>query len=103
MIASLIGSALLAAPSLALGQGAAPPTDGRGRWEVGVGLGVAVDLPDAVSGDYARFGPGPSLLVPVRWSLTPNARLRATARGDLGAQQRDPVVRQQPLRAPHAP
>ncbi len=52
--------------------------------EVGVGAGLAKDLGDRVSRDYARFGLGPNLLVPVRVALSPHAAVRATARAELG-------------------
>ncbi len=44
-----------------------------------------MDLPDKISKDYARFGPGPSLQIPIRYALAPSARLRATVRADFGA------------------
>lgn len=44
---------------------------------VGVGLGGAIDLPDAQY-DGTAFGPSPNLLVPVRIDLTEFARIRAT-------------------------
>jgi len=43
-----------------------------------------MDMPDRVSKDYARFGPGPSLQIPIRYSLTSIARVRATVRADMG-------------------
>jgi len=51
---------------------------------VGVAATLATDLPDPVSGEYARFGPGPGVQVPVWVELAPWALLRATVRGDLG-------------------
>jgi hypothetical protein len=52
--------------------------------DVGVGAAVAMDLPDEASGEYARFGPGPSAQVPIRLRLTDGAWLRASLRGDAG-------------------
>ncbi len=42
-----------------------------------------MDLPDKISKDYARFGPGPSMQIPIRYALAPSARLRATLRADM--------------------
>lgn len=63
---------------------AAPAGAETGDVSIGIGAALAMDLPDPVSGEYARFGPGPSLQIPVRWSVAPNANLRVNARGDLG-------------------
>jgi len=50
----------------------------------GVGLAASTDLPDKVSGDYAKFGVGPGLHLPFRVDLAPFARLRVSARIDSG-------------------
>lgn len=51
---------------------------------VGVGVGLAQDLPDAFETPVpARFGPGVALLVPARLDLTAAAALRATFRAEL--------------------
>ena len=52
--------------------------------DVGVGVALAMDLPDASSAEYANFGPGPSLQIPVRIGLSEHARIRSTLRADLG-------------------
>lgn len=52
--------------------------------DVGVGAALAIDMPDRVSAEYAKFGPGPSLQIPVRIGLSDYARLRSTLRADLG-------------------
>ena len=52
--------------------------------DIGVGAALAMDLPDKVSSEYARFGPGPSFQIPIRIGLAPSARLRTTVRADLG-------------------
>ena len=65
---------------LLAGSGAANAAD----LDVGFGAAVATDLPDKISKDYARFGPGPSLQIPIRYALAPSARLRASLRADLG-------------------
>ena len=54
--------------------------------EVAVGPGVVVglDMPDKASGSFTRFGPGPGLHVPVWLGLASHARLRITARAELG-------------------
>lgn len=58
---------------------------------VGVGIGVAQDLPDGLETPVpTRFGPGVALVVPGRLDLTPAAALRATFRAD-GAFGRDHV------------
>ena len=69
---------LLALPLPAL---AAEP----GTLGVGVGAAVVADLPDAVSGSHTRFGPGPGLVVPLRYRVAPMARLRLTPRVDFAA------------------
>jgi len=71
---SAVFISLLVSPQLAV----------AGDVDVGVGAALAMDLPDRVSSDYARFGPGPSLQIPVRIGISPIARVRATARADLG-------------------
>lgn len=53
-----------------------------GDVSVGVGAALMLDLPDLTSVGTARFGPGPSLHVPVRWSVASSANLRLNARGD---------------------
>lgn len=52
--------------------------------DLGVGAALALDMPDRTSKDYARFGPGPSLQIPVRVGLSDYARLRSTLRADFG-------------------
>ena len=52
--------------------------------DVGVGAAISMDLPDKVSADYAKFGPGPSLQIPFRIGFTDHARLRSTLRADIG-------------------
>ena len=59
-------------------------TANAGDLDIGVGAALAMDLPDRISKDYAHFGPGPSVQVPIRYALAPSARLRATVRADLG-------------------
>lgn len=49
----------------------------------GVVVGVSSDLPDIVSAEYARFGPGLMLQVPLFVEIAPAARLRAALRADL--------------------
>lgn len=51
---------------------AEPPT-----WSVGVGAAVSADLPAVEGLATTAFGPGGSLVVPVRWSPAPGAVLRA--------------------------
>lgn len=55
-----------------------------GDLSLGVGVALSVDLPDPVSKGDARFAPGPSLLIPFRWTLVPLARARLGLRADLG-------------------
>jgi hypothetical protein len=78
----MIRSAPLLVPLLALsGVALAAETGDMG---VGVGVAMAADLPDKVSKEYAKFGPGPSLQIPFRYQVAPLARFRASARFDLG-------------------
>ena len=79
MTARSVGVVLALGATLAT----APPASGA-ESSIGVGLALSSDLPDPVSGDYARFGPGPSLQIPVRVGLAPAANVRATVRADLG-------------------
>lgn len=69
--------------SIALTAAVAAPA-AAAEIDLGVGAALALDLPDRASKDYASFGPGPSLLVPLRVGLTEHARLRSTLRADLG-------------------
>jgi len=75
-----------ASPLPALLLALAPSALAAEAKEAGLGLGVAMsaDLPDRVSKEYAKFGPGPSLQIPFRYQVAPLARLRATVRFDLG-------------------
>lgn len=50
---------------------------------VGAALGTTIDLPDATSADHTAFGPGGSLLIPVRVELVPGAFVRAALRADV--------------------
>lgn len=61
----------------------AAPGAVAGEVSAGFGLGIGTDMPDKVSKDYANFGPGPGLLIPLWWELGSAARLRATARADM--------------------
>lgn len=70
---------LLLVPAL-LGAAPARATE----LDVGVGAALSMDLPDRVSSDYARFGPGPSLQIPIRVGFSEHAYLRSTLRADLG-------------------
>jgi hypothetical protein len=54
-----------------------------GEWSVGAELGASLDLPDHASGEHTRFGPGPSLAIPVRVGLTDATRLRLTPFADV--------------------
>ena len=51
---------------------------------VGVELGLAMDLGDRVSGEYAQFGPGPALRIPVYVALGEAARVRVIGSATLG-------------------
>lgn len=75
----------LAVSTLVLLLFAAVPAHAEtGDISVGVGLALAMDLPDPASGAHTRFGPGPSLQIPVRIELAPHANLRVNARADMG-------------------
>lgn len=45
---------------------------------VGIGAGVAFDLPDPSPPVVSRFGPSPNLLVPIRLDVAPSAAVRTT-------------------------
>jgi hypothetical protein len=51
---------------------------------LGVAVGASVDLPDKAAADHTRFGPGPTLSIPLRVELAPHAFFTATLRADLG-------------------
>lgn len=70
-------------PLIVLTLGSVARAD-TGDVSIGFGAALAMDLPDPVSKDYARFGPGPSVQIPVRWSVAPNANIRVNARADMG-------------------
>jgi hypothetical protein len=56
-----------------------------GEVRAGVDLGAILDLPDRASGEHTRFGPGPSIAVPVRIALSERARLRFQLRGEMAS------------------
>ncbi|MBT3223999.1 MAG: hypothetical protein HN348_33440 [Proteobacteria bacterium] len=62
---------------------AAPITAWSGNFSLGVLGAVSGDLPDPVSKEYANFGPGPSLQIPLRYSLSEMISIRQTTRLDL--------------------
>ena len=62
---------------------AAPITAWCGDFSLGVLAAVSADLPDPVSKEYANFGPGPSLQIPLRYALSEMISIRGTARFDL--------------------
>lgn len=74
----------LVAPSAALAADA-------GDLSLGVGVALAIDLPDPASKGSARFVPGPSLWVPFRWTVVPLARARLDLRADLAPGGTDTV------------
>src|SRR5690606_20524433 len=59
---------------------AAPPAARAAEVSVGVGLGVAADMPDRVSSEHTRFPFAPGLHVPVRIDLSEGTRLRIDGR-----------------------
>lgn len=59
--------------SLAFGSASAAEVD------VGIGLGVGVDVVDPASGSHTRFGPSPTLVVPVRVALSDRVFARGSA------------------------
>lgn len=63
----------------------APGVAWAGDVALGASLGVSYDLPDRVSGGQTRFGPGPTLSIPVRYRLAEGAFLKATVRADVGS------------------
>ena len=62
---------------------ALPGVSTAGDIELGVGAGVGIDLPDAVSKDHTSFGPGLGLAIPVKIGVTDYASLRITGRADV--------------------
>lgn len=61
-----------------------PLTAHAGDLSLGFGAAVSADLGDNVSDGDTRFGPGPSLQVPIRYALADKAWIRATVRADAG-------------------
>lgn len=57
---------------------------GAGDVSLGFGAALAMDLPDPASAEHTRFGPGPSIQIPLRIGLTSHANLRINGRADLG-------------------
>lgn len=82
---------VLSCTALLLAPGA-PALAETGDVSIGIGAAVGMDLPDPVSREYARFGPGAGLQVPVRWSVAPNANVRFNGRADFGGVGTDRVT-----------
>ena len=55
-----------------------------GDLSIGFGAAVAADMGDKVSAGDTKFGPGPSLQVPIRYAVADKAWIRATVRADAG-------------------
>ena len=55
-----------------------------GEVRLGVEVGVQSDLSDKTSAEYAEFGLGPVLAIPLSVAITPYARLRTQLRAELG-------------------
>jgi hypothetical protein len=55
-----------------------------GEVRLGFEVGVQEDQADRASGDYADFGVGPLLVVPLTIALTPGTRLRSMLRAEVG-------------------
>lgn len=75
---------LVAAGWVVSAAAASASDDATGTVSVGFGLAVLYDLPETSSVGTTQFGPGPSLLIPVRYRVAPHASLRATLRADVG-------------------